>query len=98
MNTASPFYDIWIGGLVAMTLVGVFTVGLSLFVFGRKSLEFWVACAFWLVCFLYIATSPLFSSGFRDILQERQNNEAGIQSSHVDVSDSEPIQPNHPSQ
>ena len=89
MNTASPFYDIWIGGLVAMTLVGVFTVGLSLLVFGRKSLEFWVACAFWLVCFLLIAASPLFSPDFRDIFPERLNNEAGIQSSHVAVPDSE---------
>ncbi len=73
MNTTSPFFDLWINGMVSMAVVGVVICGIAFYVVGRKSAIPWLFLALSLATVLFVATLPLYSPGFRDIIADRQN-------------------------
>lgn len=73
MNATSPLFDLWINGMVSMAVIGVVDCGLAFYVFRRKSAISWLLIALFLAIILWIATFPLYSPGFRDIIADRQN-------------------------
>ena len=79
MNTTSPFFDLWINGMVSMFVIGVVVCGLAFYVYRRKSAVPWLLIALFLAIILWIATLPLYSPGYRDIIADRQNDRNGIE-------------------